>query len=171
MKALEFCGAALIVILACLAVMIGIAVHFGWRFDAVLSRSMEPELRVGELAVTRPLGQATIAVGDIITFYEALTGRIATHRVVEVVSASAQYYRTKGDTNELADLIYVPRDAVIGKICFSLPYAGYISQLKNNLPLSLMAMYLPGLTVIALEMRNIWRVFIEQSIEKRYRIG
>jgi signal peptidase I len=169
-KALDYLGLVLLIVLLCLAGLVFAIPHFDWRIDAVMSGSMKPAIQVGGLVVTRPLGEEPVAVGDIITFHAPLSGDIVAHRIVEKVSDSSQYFRTKGDANEETDPIYVPRGNIIGKVVFNVPYLGYASQfVKNRLGFAL-AMYLPGLIIIALEIRSLWTERIIEETERQYRI-
>ncbi len=165
-KVAENFGLALVILLMTLAVFTFLAPHFGWRVDAVFSGSMEPELKVGGLVVTRPMAPEEMGVGDIITFYSPLNKKLTSHRVVAVEEGSSLYFRTNGDANEDADLATVPAQNVVGKVCFHLPYFGYATQfIKTPLGL-LLTLCLPGLVIIGMEMRNIWQVLTEGEIEK-----
>jgi len=65
-------GITLIILLMAAAAFTFLAPRFGWSVDAVFSGSMEPELKVGSVVVTRPVAPEEIRAGDIITFYSHL---------------------------------------------------------------------------------------------------
>ena len=54
-KAAENFGFAVIILLMTAAVLTFLAPRFGWSVDAVFSGSMEPELKVGAVVITRPV--------------------------------------------------------------------------------------------------------------------
>jgi signal peptidase len=163
-------GLAVIILLMAAAVFTFLAPRFGWRVDAVFSGSMEPQLKVGGLVVTRPVAAEDIKVGDIITFHSPLNKQLTSHRVIAIEDSSSPGFRTKGDANEDADPFIVPAASVVGKICLHIPYFGYATQYIKT-PLGfLLTLCLPGLIIIILEIRNIWHVLSEEEREKKYRI-
>jgi signal peptidase len=138
--------------------------------DAVFSSSMEPELKVGSVMVTRPVETEEIKMGDIITFHPPLSEQLTSHRVIEIKEGSELHFQTKGDANEDPDPFIVPAQNVVGKICFHIPYLGYFSRaLKTRLGF-LLALGIPALIIIVMELRNIWQALTEEEIEKKYRI-
>jgi len=168
-KAAENFGFAVIILLMAAAVLTFLAPYFGWRVDTVLSGSMEPGLKVGGVVITRPVEVEDIKVEDIITFYSPLSEKLTSHRVIAVEDSSSFHFRTKGDANEDDDpFILLHAQNVVGKVCFHLPYLGYATQFVKT-PLGLLlTLCIPGLVIIAMEIRNIWRVLTEQKIERKY---
>ena len=169
-KVAENLGLAFIIMLMAAAVLTVLAPRLGWSVDAVLSGSMEPQLKVGGVVITRPADASEIEAGDIITFYSPLSEQLTSHRVIAVEHGSSPHFRTKGDANEDADPFTVPADKVVGKVCFHIPYFGYATQFVKT-PLGLLlTLGLPGILIIVLEMRNIWRALTEEEIERKCRI-
>ena len=169
-KAAKYFGFGMIILLMMAAVLTFLAPHFGWRVDVVFSGSMEPELKVGGVVVTRPVEAEDIKIGDTITFYSPLSEKPTSHRVIAVEGGSSLYFQTNGDASEDADPFIVPAQDVVGKICLHLPYFGYIAQFVKT-PLGLLlTLCLPGLIIIIMEIISIWRVFAEEHIERKYRI-
>jgi signal peptidase len=165
-KAVGIFGLAVIILLMTAAVFTFLAPHFGWRVDTVFSGSMEPELKVGGVVVTRPVAAEDIKVGDIITFHSPLNEELISHRVIAVEDESLFNFQTKGDVNEDADPFVVPAQNVVGKVCLHIPYFGYVTQFVKT-PLGLLlTLCLPGLVIVAVEMRNIWRVLTREQAEK-----
>ena len=169
-KVFENFGLAVIILLIAAAAFTFLAPRFDWSVDTVFSGSMEPELKVGGVVVTRPVEAEDIKAGDIITFYPPTSGQLTSHRVIAVADGSPVRFQTKGDANENADPFLVPAESVAGKVGLHLPYIGYAIQfIKTPLGI-LLTLCLPGLVIIAMEMRNIWRVITEERIERKYRI-
>jgi signal peptidase len=166
-----YSGLSLVIILIIIAILTFLAPYFGWRVDAVMSGSMEPEIKVGGLIITRPVQPEEVKVGDIITFYCPLNNDMISHRVTTVASGTLSYFRTKGDANEDPDPFIVPFRNVAGRVWFKIPYLGYVTQfIKTRLGL-LLTLCIPGLIIIAIEIRDIWREIIIDRIERKYRIG
>ena len=105
----------------------------GYRVFTVISGSMEPTYRVGDLIYVKPTDPAQIKVGDPITFVLNESLVVATHRVVEV-DAAEQHFHTKGDANEIADQSPVHFNNVIGVPKFRIPKLGYVSDFIQNPP-------------------------------------
>lgn len=169
-KAAENFGFVVIILLITAAALTFLAPRFGWSVDAVFSGSMEPELKVGAVVITRPVEPEEIKVGDILTFYSPLSEQLTSHRVIAVEQGSSLCFSTKGDANEDADPFTLPPENVVGKVCFHIPYLGYVAQFVKT-PLGfLLTLCLPGLIIIVMELRNIWRVLTKEDIERKYRM-
>ena len=170
-KLAKYSGLAVVILIMTAAALTLLAHRFDWRLDVVFSSSMEPELRVGGLVVTRPADAENIGVGDIITFYHPLSGELTSHRVIGVEEGSSFHFRTKGDANGKGDSFVVPAQNVVGKVCFYLPYLGYVIQFLKT-PLGfILTVCIPGLIITAMEVRNIWRVLGEEELKKKHWVG
>jgi len=169
-KTIEGLGLAVLIVLMTAAVFTFLAPRFDWRVDEVLSGSMEPQLQVGSVVVTRPAALGEIKVGDIITYASPRDGNLTSHRVIEVIGSTPSQFRTKGDANEDADPFTVPAENVVGKVCFHLPYLGYTAHFIKTFPGLLLTLCLPGLLIIITELRNIWQTIVIDEIERKYRI-
>lgn len=144
-------------------VAIFILPRFGnWRFDAVLSGSMEPALRVGGVVVVKPVEIPNIRVGDIIAYHSGES--MITHRVIEVINGQAEpSFVTKGDANEDPDMSPVSASSVGGKVVFDVPYLGYLASFIKTRLGFILAIFVPALAIISLELRNLWRVYLRRS--------
>lgn len=166
-KAANNFGTAILVVFLLAAALTFLAPRFGWRVDAVFSGSMEPKIKVGSILVTRPVEAETITAGDIITFNSPLSEIPTTHRVISVGKGSELYFQTKGDANEDADPFTIPAQNVVGRVCFHVPYFGYVSQFVKT-PLGfILALCVPGIIIVVMELRNIRHIFkMREKIEK-----
>lgn len=92
----------------------------------VQSGSMEPAISTGSIVVIHQ--NRDYEVGDIITFFFNPRDTIpTTHRITKVTSADGEVrYQTKGDANDNQDPRLIEKEAVVGKVMFSIPYVGYI---------------------------------------------
>ncbi len=157
----------LVVLLMTVAVFIYLAPHLGWRVNAVLSGSMEPELKVGSLVVTRPVKPEAIVVGDIITFRPTTVGEnLITHRVVGIGQSSSLYFETKGDANDGLDPFTVPARNLVGEIYLHVPYWGYFTEFLKTPFGFLFAVAIPGLIIIVAYVTSVWRALITMHKER-----
>lgn len=128
-----------------------------YELKIVRSGSMEPAISTGSLVLIQP--STTYEVGDVITFGEDTRTSIpTTHRVVSLRNENGTaYYSTKGDANEDGDASETPLNKVIGRVIFSLPYAGYILAFsKTQLGFSLLVL-IPAALIILYEAISIVR--------------
>ena len=153
------------------AVFTYLAPHLGWRVDAVLSGSMEPRLKVGSLVVTRPVEPEAIALGDIIIFRRTTVGEnLICHRVIGIEESSPLYFKTKGDANDDPDPFIVPAQNVVGKIYLHVPFLGYGTQFLKTPFGFLLALLIPGLIIIMMDVKNIRRLLVEGREETRDKV-
>ena len=127
----------LVVLVVLLAVALAGVRLLGLRPFAVLSGSMEPEYHVGSLVYVKKTAAADIRVGDVITFMMD-ENTVVTHRVTEIVpdesDADTLRFRTKGDGNDTEDGNLVHYKNVLGRVVFTLPYMGYVSNFIQKPP-------------------------------------
>jgi len=103
---------------------------FGHPILAVLSGSMSPTIKTGDLIVDDRVSQAQASrlhSGEIVTFFEA-KGSTATitHRIVKVVHEHGRVlYITKGDRNDAPDSPARPASLVVGTYSWKIPRGGY----------------------------------------------
>lgn len=100
-------------IVALIAIAILIMNFVGFKFLIVVSGSMEPTIKVGELIAVKPVEYEELEVGDIVTFKGSST--YFTHRVYSIDSSGI---KTKGDANENVDEGYLAKEKVIGITIF-----------------------------------------------------
>jgi signal peptidase I len=94
----------------------------GLRADVVMSGSMNPQLRPGDIVVSQG-GQTAPRPGQVIIFRDpGDPGRTIVHRVI--TSRSDGTMTTRGDANPVADPIPVPASAVLGTARLRVPWIG-----------------------------------------------
>lgn len=99
---------------------------FGFRPYIVLSGSMEPNLQVGDLVVSKQVNEQQVEIGDIITF-EDENGSTITHRVVDIIIKDGEkLYQTKGDNNNAKDTGLISIKNIKGKYTFKINKFGRI---------------------------------------------
>lgn len=106
------------------------------RFYYVRSNSMEPELPVGSLLVTKLASPEELQRGDTITYYlpESSAG-YRTHQIIKIIENyqdDMPGYVTAGLNPPQPDDGIVPTESVAGKVVFCLPYAGCILNWAAN---------------------------------------
>jgi signal peptidase I len=149
-KAVRTGMAIVAVTIGSLAVVVAVASHlapagqytvFGHPVLTVLSGSMAPTIRTGDLVYDdrlRPGQAAHLKAGQIITFRATPGGhQTFTHRIHAVVSVNgAVAYQTKGDANPSPDATPVLPSQVVGLYRGKIPYGGYFLNALHQ-PLAL----------------------------------
>jgi signal peptidase len=154
---------ALATVLLVMAILVSVGIFVspkvGWQVDAVYGGSMEPAIKLGSLAVIRPVEPQDVRVGDVITFRSSTeSNTVTTHRVIEVANNDGSLvFHTQGDANEDPDPYTVPAENVLGRVWMSVPYAGYFTDFVRS-PLGLgLLIGIPAAIIIGIELRNIFR--------------
>ncbi|WP_432524582.1 signal peptidase I [Kineococcus sp. SYSU DK006] len=94
----------------------------GWPTRVVVSGSMAPVLRPGDVVVAQPVGERAPEVGQVVVFADpSAPGRDVVHRVVGVEAGG---YLTRGDANSAADPLPVPAEQVRGIARARIPLVG-----------------------------------------------
>ncbi len=92
---------------------------FGRAPLVVLTESMEPTIKSGDLIVCDKVDGKDVKEGDVISFFDpdSKGTAVVTHRVVKVEvdeKTDAIFFRTKGDNNDLEDRTSVPTENLVG---------------------------------------------------------
>ncbi len=119
---------------------------FGIKPFMVLSGSMETEIRIGDLILTRVVDPSTLKADDIIAFRDA-EGTVTTHRIIDiVVQEGVTYFITKGDNNNSQDRNLVEYKDVEGIYIGRIPGLGSIMKSVSE-PTTIMVIVI-GITII-----------------------
>ena len=101
----------------------------------VLTGSMDPEIKSGDLIICKQIDSKEVKADDVIAFFdpESSSNSVLTHRVVELVDEDGTLsYRTKGDANNTEDRSLVPADSLVGIYRFRIPGAGNVAMFMQT---------------------------------------
>jgi signal peptidase I len=132
---------------------------FGGRSLTVMSGSMEPALRVGDVVINSRVSPADVRVGDIVTFSDPEgTGKLITHRVrrVRIADGTAQVV-TKGDNTNAVERWDVPAGGSIGRVEFRVPVLGFLVFWLHGPLARIGLIVIPALLLAGFELWRIWR--------------
>ncbi|NWJ29165.1 signal peptidase I [Marine Group I thaumarchaeote] len=119
-----------------LVIWFGLTLAFGTQnpFYVVASGSMIPELEIYDVLIVQghePFED--LEIGDIIVFNRPSDhNRVIVHRVVSIINDDPITLRTKGDANPASipgTDFPITEEEYIGKVVYTLPQVGYITQL------------------------------------------
>lgn len=154
---LKYFAVVAFVLLAIVALAANVKLPQGYNLYVVQSGSMEPQIGVGSVVLTKPTADFVAPMqtprfirGDVITF--SAGDSLVSHRVIETVEEERQFfYKTRGDANEEADKNLVAEENVVGKVYLTAPHVGrFVSFAKQPLGYFLM-IFIPSVYVIISE--------------------
>lgn len=170
-KFLSFLGNFIYTILVMLVVLILLVVALqrfsnntltigGVRIFNILTGSMEPEYKVGDILITKEIDPKEIKIGDDITYLGKegdFAGKIVTHRVIAVIPGENEEYRfiTQGLTNSIADP-EITASQIQGKVIYRTVILSFISKLVNNLYSMYFVIVVPMAIIIFVNVRRIY---------------
>jgi signal peptidase I len=155
--------AALLVVVAVLARSDarGVTRVQGHPVLTVLSGSMTPTFRPGDLVIDAPVTASTasrLAVGDVITFRLSHSGALVTHRIIRVLTTpnGSVTYQTQGDANNIADSDPIAPSQVVGTYSKRIPYAGYALRAAKSRGGLFLLVLVPLVAFVATEIAKRW---------------
>lgn len=129
---LKIFGNALIALFLILIITLTLPYFLELRPYYVMSGSMETTIPYGSIVYVKTAEFDEIKPQDIATFYSKKNPKNSfTHRIVSK-DVENRNFTTKGDANPVADPIPVGADQLVGKVVFTVPYAGYPSVFLQN---------------------------------------
>lgn len=103
----------------------------GIRTLTVLTGSMSPNLKPGDIVVIKEASKDSIKVGDVVTYNT--DNILITHRVNQIINEEGNLlFKTKGDANNTVDADAIRANQILGKKIIRIPYAGYVVRFINN---------------------------------------
>ena len=134
----------------------------------VLTDSMYPVIKSGDLIICHTAEPEEIQVGDVIAFFDPAGNgtTIVTHRVLEVTEQAGQTaWRTKGDNNNTEDRLPVPADKLVAVYEDTrIPGAGNVALFMQTIPGLIICVVCPILLLVGYDM--IRRRLYEKSSKK-----
>lgn len=133
---------------------------FGYSVYRVSSASMEPELSVGDVILSKKIMPETLEIGDIISYNGRegdYQGKIITHKIVDIKETGyGRVFTTKGIANANEDPA-VEEFQVLGKMQFKIPIVGTLYNFFMT-PYGLVAVILLILLAFSNEIITLYRL-------------
>jgi signal peptidase len=106
-RAVSLLANALVLVAVLLFLLVAVGPHlFGYRTSTMLTGSMSPGIKPGDVVVTVPKPATELRVGDVISYHIPVEDhRVETHRVTRIIHGQdgSIAIRTKGDANGAVD--------------------------------------------------------------------
>ncbi|WP_313430505.1 signal peptidase I SipW [Siminovitchia terrae] len=139
---------------------------FGYQMKAVLSGSMEPDIKTGSIIFIKVASDGDqFEKGDVITFITE-ENILVTHRIAKVKDGGSHFI-TKGDHNNGPDLEPVHIKNIVGRYTgITIPYVGYAFKITESRLGAALLLFLPGILLIGHGLITLWRTM---RISENYR--
>lgn len=100
---------------------------FGFGFSPILTGSMSPSAKAGDLYITRITEASNLHLNDVIAINNPTTGTFYSHRIVEIRDFNGLIrITTQGDANAEADRdpFIASKSAEVSRVIYHVPYLG-----------------------------------------------
>lgn len=123
----------------------------GYAPMIVLTDSMYPDIKSGDLIITKSVEASDVKQFDVITFYDpaSRSGAVVTHRVMEITEVDgALAFITQGDANNAPDELPVPAENLIGVYQMRIAGLGNVAMFMQTTPGLILCVGVPLLLLI-----------------------
>ena len=107
----------------------------GYGIYTVVTKSMVPKYKVGDMLLSKHVNPDTLKVGDDVVYLgktDTFAGKIVTHQVVAIDNNNGnKVFHTKGIANMIEDPT-ITKDQIYGKIVTKLTILSLITKIINN---------------------------------------
>jgi len=136
----------------------------------IISGSMEPNIHVYDVIVSKRTDTTELKEGDVITFYSndsRFYGVTVTHRIVEVIDAEKGIFRTRGDANNVEDDALTIGENIIGKVVMRIPQLGRLQFFLASKGGWLIVVLIPCLAIISYDIVKIAKLTSKKASTKK----
>lgn len=104
---------------------------FGIKTYVIISGSMEPEFKIGDIVIAKEVEEESLKEGNIISFRQGQN--VITHRITQIFEEEGKVkYKTKGDNNNTEDTGTITYEAIEGIMIGSIPFLGKVSLILQG---------------------------------------
>lgn len=117
----------------------------------VLTDSMYPEIKSGDLIICHTIDAEAVRENDVIAFFDPAGNgsSVVTHRVAEIVNKDGKLsFRTKGDNNNTEDKDLVPAENLVGIYKTRIAGAGNIAMFMQTTTGLIVCVILPIILLV-----------------------
>ena len=102
----------------------------------VVSESMMPEYRIGDIIVTKKVSPVYLNVGDDVTYVASVVDMkeiTITHRIIKKREENGKYYFTTQGINNAVEDPEIPEDSIYGKVIYKTILFSFVGRLMTNI--------------------------------------
>lgn len=139
---------------------------FGFRTFVIVSESMEPDIKVGDVILVRERDPSKIKMGDVVS-YQGMTGdfegKVITHEVQSIMEEEGRYiFYTKGTNNVLQDP-EVLEEQLYGVVVHKFILFSLVSKIIRSTIGFFLLIFIPCIVILVKEIRTIRRHLKERG--------
>jgi len=139
----------------------------GYMPMIVLTDSMYPDIKSGDLIISKSADAESVKVNDVISFFDPDGNgtSVVTHRVIEITEQDGELaFKTKGDANNTEDKSLVPASKLIGVYHTRIPALGHVAMFMQTTPGFIVCVFVPLLLLIGYDILR--RKMYEKSVKQ-----
>ena len=142
----------------------------GYRLFTIVTGSMEPKYKVGDMVLAKEVKAKDIEVLDDVVYNgkeDDFNGKIVAHQVIKKEVKNEKYsFITKGIANQSEDP-KINEDQIIGKIIYKTVILSFITKIVNNLYGFYFLLFVPIVVLTFIEIIKAIEEKKEEKEEKR----
>lgn len=131
---------------------------FGYRIFTIVTGSMEPKLKVGDIVLVKSTNFDKIKIGDYLTYEgvrEELKDKVITHEVVDIIDEDGKkVFYTKGIASKLIDPA-VYENQVYGVVTYKFFILSVMHKIITNVFGFILCIVIPLLYIMAVEIKSL----------------
>lgn len=137
---------------------------FGYRAYVIVTSSMEPSLKIGDVILVKKVNPNKIKIGDIVTYNgmeSDFAGKIITHQVHDIAKEKSEIdkktrliFYTKGTTNNMVDPA-VYEEQLCGKVIYKIKILSFLSKIIRSKYGYIFIVFIPLVLIFVKEMITI----------------
>ena len=107
----------------------------GYRVFTIITESMVPEYKVGDVVISKKVKPEEIKIGDDLVYLgkkDNFKDKIVTHRVINIYSENGYSFQTKGINNNLSDPV-VNENQVYGIVVYKTLFFSFIGEIMSSI--------------------------------------
>ena len=127
----------------------------------VLTGSMEPNIHINDVVITKYADPKDLKKNDIVTFWSDYYNVNVTHRIMEVYydDTTKEYmFKTKGDNNNSYDASLLKGSDIYGQVILKIPKLGYIQNFLANQGGWIIVILIPCLAIISYDIMKLFKM-------------
>lgn len=122
----------------------------------VLTDSMYPDIKSGDLIICKTVDAEDVEIGDVISFYDPASHgtAVVTHKVIDVINEDGKIsFKTQGINNNTADRLPVPEANLIAEYTgVRIPGAGHLAIFFQSTTGLIVCVVLPIILLVGYDM-------------------
>ncbi len=131
---------------------------FGYRIFTIVTESMVPKYKVGDMILSKEININYLKEGDDVVYMGAsgdFKDKIITHQIIKIDDTNGEkYFHTKGIANSIEDPI-VSSSQIMGNVVYKFKILSLLSKLINNIYGFYFVVFVPFVVLLFFEIMDV----------------